>query len=433
MKLMIRIFLAVFIFFFTDIIICFSDKVPQNLSGFNNESVIFQENLQNSNVNDFDYLHSIDTHISGLIKNYNIKGASVAVCKDEQLVYARGFGFADIEEGKEVRPEHLFRLASISKLITAVAIMKLVEENTLSIDDHVFGPYGILPYIQYPEYSDIRVEDITIRHLLNHTAGWSRKHGDPMFDQLNIARKFKVSLPVSMDIIIKYMLSRKLDSDPGKVYSYSNFGYALLGEIISLKTGLSYEDYVLFNIMKPLGIQDMHIGKSYMHQKFPNEVKYYENNGYGKSYAFDGSGELVQRAYGGNNIELMAAAGGWIASAPELAKFLTAIDGSPIQPDILKRETIQMMIDPIIAGSGLFGWKGADQFGNSWRTGTLAGSTTLLMKQNNGIIWVVLFNTSVPQKIIHNKIAVTMFSAQKYITEWPDINLFSAESIANYQ
>ena len=121
----------------------------------------------------------------------------------------------------------------------------------------------------------------------------------------------------------------------------------------------------------------------------------------------------------------MAAAGGWIASAPELAKFLTAIDGYDNQRDILKRETIQMMIDPVIAGNSLFGWKGADQYGNSWRTGTLAGATSLVMKQNNGVIWVVLLNTSVPFKIIHNRIAMTMFTAQKNIKEWPDINLFS--------
>lgn len=430
MKLLIRIFITAIVFFFTDIIISFSDQSPRNIEYQNEANLI---NVQNSNEIDYNYLHSIDTHISSLIKNYNIKGASVAVCKDEHLVYARGFGYADMEEGSRVRPEHLFRIASISKLITAVAIMKLIEEGKLSLDDNIFGPYGILPYIHYPEYSDIRVEKITIRHLLNHTAGWSRKHGDPMFDQLNIARKFKVTPPISLDTIIQYMLSKKLDFEPGKVYSYSNFGYAILGEIISIKTGLSYEDYVLFNIMKPLGIQDMHIGRSYMHQKFPNEVKYYENNGYAKCLAYDGSGELVPRAYGGNNIELMAAAGGWIASAPELAKFLTAIDGSDNQPDILKKETIRMMIDPLIAGNGLFGWKGADQFGNSWRTGTLAGSTSLVMKQSNGIIWVVLLNTSVPYKIIHNRIAGTMFTAQKYITEWPDINLFSAESYAQFQ
>ena len=198
------------------------------------------------------------------MSNYNIKGASVAVCKDEKLVYARGFGYADFETEESVRPEHLFRIASISKLITAVAVMKLIEEGILSLDDNVFGPGGALPYIEYPEYSDIRVEKITIRHLLNHTAGWSRKNGDPMFEQLYIARKSKVKPPITLDVIIKYVLSKKLDFEPGKTYSYSNLGYAILGEIISLKTGMSYEDYVVFNILEPLGIKDMCIGKSYL-------------------------------------------------------------------------------------------------------------------------------------------------------------------------
>ena len=78
------------------------------------------------------------------MKKWTIEGASVAIAKDGKLVYARGFGYADTAAGIETQPYSKFRIASISKLVTAVAIMKLQEEGKLSLDDKVFGPEGIL-------------------------------------------------------------------------------------------------------------------------------------------------------------------------------------------------------------------------------------------------------------------------------------------------
>jgi len=422
MKWFYKIFFLSAVFFFVEIAISFSDKPSVNNTGIN-----YPVNTVDAD-NKPDYFAAFDNQIISFLNRYKIKGASVAVCKDEKLVYTKGFGYADVETGELIMPSHLFRIASVSKLITAVAIMKLYEKGLISLDDKVFGPEGILPYIKFPEYADVRVENITVRNLLNHTSGWSRRQGDPMFRQIYIAKKYNAELPVSLDLIIHFTLQRKLDYDPGKVYSYSNLGYAILGEIVALKSGMSYEDYVTFSILKPLGINDIHIGKSFYHQNLIYEVRYYENSGTSKCLAFDGSGVLVPRTYGGNSIELMAAAGGWVASAPELARFLTAIDGKGNQPDILRKETIDMMINPSVTGKGLFGWRGADKSGTAWRTGTLSGSTSLVMKQSNGITWVVLLNTSVPSRIIHNKIAETMFSAQRSVKQWPDRNLFSYAS-----
>jgi len=422
MKWIIRIFLLSVFFFFVEIAISFSDKasVVETPSGHYDTSQTISGNWELYG----NELTAIDHQVIRFLKRFRIKGASVAVCKDEKLVYTKGFGFADVQNQEPVTPSHLFRIASVSKLITAVAIMKLYEEGLLTLNDNVFGPDGILPYTKFPEYADIRIENITVQHLLNHTAGWSRKKGDPMFRQVYIAQKYNASLPVSLDLIVHYTLQRKLDFEPGKVYSYSNLGYAILGEIVAIKSGMSYEDYVTFNILNPLGIHDIHIGKSMYHQNLVDEVRYYEIPGNTQCMAFDGSGLIVPRSYGGNNLELMAAAGGWVASAPGLARFITAIDGEPTQPDILKKETVKMMINPAIAGKGLFGWRGSDKSGTAWRTGTLSGSTSLVMKQSNGITWIVLLNTSLPSRIIHNKIAETMFSAQRAVNEWPDVNLF---------
>jgi CubicO group peptidase (beta-lactamase class C family) len=403
----------------------FSDKGYPSL--LNDEEVPFSLLLDNQ-YSDFEGTKNIDKEISAFIKRWKIEGASVAVTKDERLVYAKGFGIANQETGEEVKPGHLFRIASVSKLITAVAVMKLFEDGQLDLDDPVFGENGILNDSAFQKIADPRVEEITIRQLLNHTAGWSRFAGDPIFNPLYIARKMNVPAPATFDHILQYTLLRQLNFDPGSRYSYSNMGYAILGKIIERKSGMPYQDYVVMNLLKPLGIHDMHIGKSYYHEKYPNEVRYHSNAGVTTTSSMDGSGDLVPIYYGGNNMELLGPAGGWVASAPELAKFMTAIDGFDGQPDILAPETIVTMSDPNVAGKGLFGWRGSDRYGTWWRTGYLSGSSALIVRQTDGINWIVMTNTSTyKQSGIHRYVSRMMFGNINKVQQWPHIDLFSMD------
>ncbi|HYW95291.1 MAG TPA: serine hydrolase domain-containing protein, partial [Bacteroidales bacterium] len=412
------------IFFFGEIAFSFSDKVTSN-STIRDENISFALNLENS-YSDFDYTRQVDILMHSFMNSFQVKGASVAITRNDSLVYAKGFGMANEETGEHVQPGHLFRIASVSKLITAVAILKLYEQDSLDLDETVFGPKGILNDMKFLNYKDKRVEKITIRDLLNHTGGWSRYKGDPMFNSLYIARKMDSDPPADLDMIIRYVLEKPLSFEPGTTYSYSNFGYALLGKIIQEKTGMPYEDYVVMNILKPVGINDMHIGQSHYYEKFPNEVRYYEPAGSSNAPEFNGSGRMVPKAYGGNNMELLSAAGGWVASAPELARFITVIDGCPDTPDILKPETIDMMTDPMQAGEGLFGWRGSDKHGTWWRTGTLAGTTALIIKLGNGLTWTVLLNTSSYKRLrIHHNLARTIFAATYRMNQWPEQNLFA--------
>lgn len=385
--------------------------------------------LLDNQYSDFEGTSSMDGMVNAFIKKWRIRGASLAVTRNERLVYAKGFGIANSETGETVQPGHLFRIASVSKLITAVAIMKLYEEGLLDLDEPVFGPAGILNDSIFMNYKDKRIEDISVRHLLNHTAGWSRYAGDPLFNSLYIARKMNVDAPASLDNILQYTLLRRLNYKPGTRYSYSNFGYAILGKIIERKSGMPYQDYVMMNLLEPLDIHDMHVGRSYYRDKYPNEVRYHSSAGKMTTYAMDGSGERVPIYYGGNNIELLGAAGGWVASAPELVKFLTAVDGYDEQPDILSRETILMMSDPDFAGQGLFGWRGSDRHGTWWRTGYLTGSSALIVRQNNNINWVIMTNTSTyKHSRIHRYVSGMMFRAVNRVKEWPAIDLFSLET-----
>ena len=414
------------LFFFGEIALTFSDKgYPSLLS---NEEVPFSLMLDNHYSN-FKETEFIDQQVNSFIKKWKIYGASLAVTKNERLVYAKGFGIANTETDEEVKPGHLFRIASVSKLITAVAILKLYEEGRIDLDEKVFGRQGIFNDSIYCNYRDKRLEQISVRHLLNHTAGWSRYSGDPIFNSLYIAKKMNVKAPATIDNILEYTLSKRLAYKPGTRYSYSNFGYAVLGEIIARKSGMPYQDYVVMNLLKPLDIHDMHLGRSYYYQKYPNEVRYHSSAGKMMSYSMDGSGEKVPIYYGGNNIELLGPAGGWVASAPELIKFLTAIDGFQDQPDILSSETIEMMSNPDIAGEGLFGWRGSDKYGTWWRTGYLTGSSALMVRQKDGINWVMMINTSTyKHSHIQRYVSGMMFKAVNRVKEWPSIDLFAMDS-----
>jgi len=417
----------IIIFFFGEIAISFSDRAKRS-DLVKDDHISFALQLANED-SDFVETKPVDLLFESFIRRYNIKGASVAITKNENLVYAKGFGNANMETSEEVLPGHLFRIASVSKLITAVGIMKLYEQGKLSLDEKVFGQDGILNDERFAHYKDSRVEEITIKHLLNHTAGWSRKSGDPMFNSLYIARKMGDTPPADVDLIIEYVLSKRLNYSPGTKYSYSNLGYAILGKVIEQKTGMAYEDYIVLNVLNPIGILDMHLGRSLYHEKYPNEVRYYEPAGASKCFTFDGTGRMVSKSYGGNNISLLAAAGGWVASAPELAKFISAIDGFDHLKDILKPETREMMTNPFEAGKGLYGWRGTDKHGTWWRTGTLSGSTALVIRMENGVNWVVLLNTSSFKRTrIHNKLSRTIFAATYRINEWPEQNLFVSET-----
>ena len=426
MKKFLAFFFLLILFFFGEIALTFSDKGYPSL--LNDKEVPFSLMLDNQ-YSDFQETGIIDRNVNAFLKRWRIHGASLAITKEEKLVYAKGFGIANQETGEEVKPGHLFRIASVSKLITAVAVMKLHEEGRLDLDEQVFGADGIFSEEVYLEYRDKRIEDITIRHLLNHTAGWSRYSGDPMFSSLYIARKMDIDAPAGFSEVLQFALSRRLNYKPGTRYSYSNLGYGILGEIVARKSGMDYQDYVVMNLFKPLDIHDMHIGKSFYYDKYPNEVRYHSSAGKMTAHSLDGSGEVVPIYYGGNNIELLGPAGGWVASAPELIKFLTAIDGFPEQPDILAPETILQMADPNLAGKGLFGWRGSDKYGTWWRTGYLTGSSAIMVRQQDGLNWVVMMNTSTyKHSRIHRYVSGMMFNAVNRVDAWPAIDLFSMET-----
>jgi CubicO group peptidase (beta-lactamase class C family) len=423
LKFIIVQFVLILVLFFWDIGSIFSDRKashPVQSNELNHRSGSIQNNMSS-----FQGTDRMEKTISDFLKRYKIKGASVAVSKEGRLVYAKGFGYANEESEELVDPNHVFRLASVSKLVTSIAVMRLEEEGKLSLDEKVFGPEGILKDSLYLKYRDPRIESITVRHLLVHRAGWSHYYGDPMFMPHVVARNMHVELPVKSEDVIRYALTRKLNYKPGSRYSYSNLGYSILGEIIEKITGMDYEDYVQLSLLQPLGIRDMQIGQGYYEEKAPREVKYYEISGNKKVLAFDSRNEYVPRVYGGNDIALLGAAGGWIGSPAEMLRLVVAIDGFNSSPDILLPETVEKMTKNKGGRYNMIGWKGADGRGTWWRTGTLTGSSALMVRQENGLNWIIVMNTTTWKRSrIHSETSRTMFRALSTVKEWPEYDLF---------
>lgn len=369
----------------------------------------------------------MDHIIERFMKKWEIRGASFALMKDDKLLYAKGYGFADDELQIPTETHHIFRIASISKLITAVGIMKLIEDGNLHLNDLVFGPDGILNDTMYNQIRDSRIKTITVEHLLRHQAGFSTNYGDPMFCSVDIAKKMNVTPPADLNTIIRFVLSRRLRYTPGTSTAYSNVGYGILSKVIEKVSGETYEEYIQKNILHPAGCFDMHLGNNLYEDKHKHEVRYYETATEELIPACDGSKRLVPKYYGGNNLEALSGAGAWVASPIELLRFLAVIDGHPQIEDILKPETITQMTTFTLNALPI-GWMHISYKGDWSRTGTLSGTSALMKKQHNGYSWVFVTNTSSWKgSKFPSYIEQTIQNALATVTEWPEKDLFELQ------
>ena len=408
------------------ILLAFFNFEPENSGGTTAPRVPYNPynaRLVNS-FSDYDYYLSFDRTVDYFMRSWDIRGASIAVVKDGSLVLAKGYGHADEERSIDVEPYHRFRIASISKLITATAIMKLNEEGRLGLNDHIFGPGGILNTEYLADPRDPRAEDITVAHLLSHKGGWTTRWGDQMFMPLVVASSLKKEPPVETVDIVRFALNKRLHFTPGHGRSYSNLGYAILGLVIEEISGMAYEEYCQAELFEPLGIFDMELARNLSEERGVYEVNYYEpSNALLKKSIFGDEG-MVAASDGGNDIEALGGAGAWVATAPDLARFVLAIDGFDDYPDILSEESIRFMTD-INNGWAPVGWKGTAPGGYWWRTGSFAGTSAMTRRYPDGTVWVALFNTNTwKQSKFPSDVSSMMMRAMARTDTWSDINLF---------
>ncbi|HXO20807.1 MAG TPA: serine hydrolase domain-containing protein [Thermoanaerobaculia bacterium] len=182
-------------------------------------------------------LASFDRIVPSLMAKWGVPGAAVAVVQEGRLILARGYGWADREARQPVQPDSLFRIASLSKSLTSAAILQLVEEGKLRLDDKAFD---LLKDLRPRAGARVnpQLRQITLRNLLQHSGGWdSGKSFDPMFRSREIAGAMGVPTPAGPEAIVRYMLDQPLQFTPGTAYAYSNFGYCVLGRVIEKVTG----------------------------------------------------------------------------------------------------------------------------------------------------------------------------------------------------
>jgi CubicO group peptidase (beta-lactamase class C family) len=376
---------------------------------------------------ELDGFHSFDQKINQFLDKWGIVGASVAIAKDDKLIYAKGYGFSNKETQTPVESYNLFRGASVSKLVTAVGIMKLIEKNELSLESKVFGKDGILNDSNYLNYVDKRVEEITIHQLLEHSAGWTGHYGDHLFMPTVVAQKLKKTLPVSKADIIEFALMHRMHFQPGSYSSYSNLGYMILGEVIAKVTGEDYEEYIKKEVLFPLGIYDMCIGGSHRNEQKELEVCYYEPDTTVMVEDFTGNGEMVLRSYGGNDMNCLGAAGGWIASATDLMKLMLAINGNAHFADILSKESIVTMVTPETEQKSPLGWRKVNE--NEWiRTGTLASTSAIMVQRKDGLSYVFVINTgSWKGADFTRELERCINQSLLTVQNWPERDLFKAD------
>lgn len=373
-----------------------------------------------------------------LMAKWLVPGGTVAIAYKGKLVYARGFGYADLNTRTVMEPDTLFRIASISKAVTAVAALRLCDQGKLKLDSRPFAVFSLTP--KTCKNPDPHLNDITLQQLLQCTAGWDRtRAGDPMFVPIirDAAHDNSPSLRPTAASVRKYWLCRNLDFIPGTHFSYSNFSYSLLGRIIELASGQDYAAYVKDNLLKPLGITRMQPGKTL--ELARGETTYYPFPGQERNKSiYPNVKGLVPLPYGSDFcLEAMLADAGWLASAVDLVRFATSTCGEGPGPRPIKAETLTMMTTKADVPEWhdkkfyfAMGWEAdltkGDKEMEISRQGSLAGVMTYLNHSASGVTFAYCINTRpFMARDFHKECLAVMKKAIASRKTWPTVDQFS--------
>lgn len=296
-----------------------------------------------------------------------VPGLSIAVVSGDTVTWAQGFGFADVEQNVPVRPETVFRLASISKPVTATAVMQLVERGLVNLDD------PIQRYV--PTFPRKALGEVRVRHLLTHTSGVRHYRGS----------EFGLGTPFStLDRALSVFRDDPLVFAPGERFLYSTYGYNLLAGVIESVTGRSFEEYLRVNIFAPAGMTSTFL-------EHPQELVRSRARQYVR-----GLNPLSWLNAPYVDLSVKWAGGGLIATATDVARFDIALN----QGKLLKPETVERMYlsgrlnNGNATGYGL-GWMVSQEQGRllvAHSGGAMGGTTYLLREPRARVAAVVLAN-----------------------------------------
>lgn len=325
---------------------------------------------------------------------FEVPALSFAIGYAGAIVHQAAFGVANREQNEAATPQHLFRIASISKMITSATLFRLIEENRVKLTDRVFGP-GALLGTDYgaPPYSS-GIDQITLEHLLTHTSGgWTNDNRDPMFTHPHMNHA---------QLITWTLANRPLDRPPGQHYAYSNFGYCVLGRVIEKLTGQRYADHVRTEVLGRCGVTDMTIAGNTSDQRQAGEVAYYCK---------------VESPYE-MNVRRMDSHGGWIATPTDLVQFLMHVDGYSRPANILRPRSIEIMTTaPSYSPDYAKGFC-INKSGNLWHNGSLPGTSTIAVRTHGGFCWAAFTNVSRPNTKMDDELDELNWTMARQVREW---------------
>jgi CubicO group peptidase (beta-lactamase class C family) len=224
--------------------------------------------------------------------------------------------------------------------------------------------------------------------------------------------------------MIRYALGRPLDFDPGAKSVYSNLGYQVLGRIVEAISGQTYEQYVRQNVLEPLNIRRMRLGRSLPGGRAPGEVRYYTESRVAS--VFPHLHGLVPLPYGGLYLEGIDSSGGWLATPIELVRFVTALEGSHgttlLKPDTVETMTRSPRPAPPGKWSYALGWGVSNEPGGlGWmKLGSTGGDCTYLRRRPDGLVVAASFNGPPCTPAFDEEVA----HAVEQVRDWPAHDLF---------
>lgn len=406
---------------------CSSDKSREKDSIYEaNHRMHLNDTLTNA-MSSQPELHAMDSIMQRYLKRWEIHGAQLAISRHDSLLYARGFGYADKDRQIPMEPSYIMRMASVSKLVTATGIMKLRDMGKIRLSDKVFGPKGILNDTFYVNsIRDKRYFDITVEQLLRHKAGFTNYAGDAIFSTRYIMQQNHLTTPPDHRTLLRIVLRRHLGYTPGTAQRYCNIGYTLLSLIIEKRTGMSYENFMQRYVLNPAGCYDFHIAGNYLKDRRKNETVYYMHSSSVPVPEFNNSGRMVVRCYGENDITTALGAGAWVASAAELCRLVASIDGDRIVPDVISPQAVKLMTQEMPDHQFSLGWNFTPHNRPWIRTGSLVGTSALVLRYPDGECWVFITNTSTwkGHKFSQDTMALFEKLRKRFGSKMPKRNMF---------
>jgi CubicO group peptidase (beta-lactamase class C family) len=278
---------------------------------------------------------AVDEAVEQALREKNIVGCGVALLENDRVVYCRGFGWAEIDKTPFL-PTTACRIGSLSKALTGMTALRLYDAGLLQLDDlalPLLAKAGIKPFRKPGATMDPRLQQITVRDLLDHTSGFARSAPSGALPSM-VHEMGKTQLNAT-DVVSYVLGTTQLVRNPGSAYEYSNINFVMAARVIEAVTKTPYEEVVRSYVLTPMGISTADAFISPLQRspedpvRRPNEVHYYQwSPEVFRSLIPHDPRREVSEPYGGLDPKSSDGAGGWAMSITGLATFVSNIVGS---------------------------------------------------------------------------------------------------------